>query len=154
MYSNELILKILKYIEDNIHRKITIDEIAKKFYFNKDYIMRLFKKELGLTILDYINRKRVYNSLIELKETNDLMTKVAFNNGFFSQEYFCEVFNKVIGVNPLLYRKFTKIHNNLTNEELSLIRTNLTILIDIIAKIEKYKRNLPSSEIKVLSLFK
>ena len=64
---NELVLKILDYIDNNLYKKITMDELSRVFFFNKDYIMRTFKKELRMTIIDYINRKRIYNSLEELK---------------------------------------------------------------------------------------
>ena len=49
--SNELIIKILNYIDECLYTKISIDELSSIYYFNKDYIMRLFKKELGITII-------------------------------------------------------------------------------------------------------
>lgn len=153
MYSNELILEILKYIDNNLNKKITIDELSKKFYFNKDYIMRLFKKELNITITDYINKKRIYNSLKELRESNDLILKISLNNGFQSQEYYTEIFTKTIGTSPIIYRKSTKINHQITEEQLNIIRTNLTDLIKIIKDIEIYKTNIKTTETKKLSLF-
>ena len=38
-------------------KKITIEELSKTFYFNKDYIMRVFKREIKSTIIEYINKK-------------------------------------------------------------------------------------------------
>ena len=70
MYSNELVVKILNYIDDNLYKRITMDEISSIFYFNKDYLMRIFKKELDITIMDYINKRRIYNSLELLKNTD------------------------------------------------------------------------------------
>ena len=55
MFSNDLIIQILIYIENNLYKKISIDELSITFHYNKDYIMRLFKKEIGYTIIDYIN---------------------------------------------------------------------------------------------------
>lgn len=153
MYSNELVLKILEYIDNNINKKITTEELSKKFFFNKDYIMRIFKKELKVTILDYINKKRIYNSLKELKETNDLMLKIALNNGFTSQEYYSETFTKILGVNPITYRKFTKINSQITEEELNTIRSNLQNLLNFIKETDTYKRNIKTTETKKLSLF-
>ena len=153
MYSNELVLKILEYIDNNINKKITTEELSKKFFFNKDYIMRIFKKELKVTILDYINKKRIYNSLKELKETNDLMLKIALNNGFTSQEYYSETFTKILGVNPITYRKFTKINSQITEEELNTIRSNLQNLLNFIKETDTYKKNIKTTETKKLSLF-
>ena len=59
MYSNELICNILSYIETNIKNKITIDNLVEEFNYNRYYIMKLFKKELGVSIVDYINIVRM-----------------------------------------------------------------------------------------------
>lgn len=67
MFSNSLVLEILDYLDLNLFRKVTIDELANTFHFNKDYLMRLFKREIGSTIIDYMNYKRIYMSLESLK---------------------------------------------------------------------------------------
>jgi YesN/AraC family two-component response regulator len=64
MYSNKLICEILIYIDKNIKNKITIEELENKFFYNRYYIMKLFKKEIGLTIVEYINSIRIYNSIL------------------------------------------------------------------------------------------
>ena len=51
MHSNELICNILFYIDNNINNIITIDDLANEFYYNKFYIMKLFKKELNISIV-------------------------------------------------------------------------------------------------------
>lgn len=154
MYSNELVIKILEYINNNINKKITMDELSKTFYFNKDYLMRLFKKELNTTIMEYINKQRIYNSLETIKSENNSIIKIALNNGFYSQEYFTETFTKIIGVSPLIYRKFTKANNQITEKEYDDIRKNLTSLNTLLKNIELYKKNTPTTEVKKLTLFK
>ena len=153
IYMNELVLKILDYIDNNLYKKITMDELSRVFFFNKDYIMRTFKKELRMTIIDYINRKRIYNSLEELKTTDDMMLKVALKHGYVSQEYFSEIFSKYMGVNPLTYRKFTKVNTTISYEDISLIRKNLVELKYQLDKIEKYRNNIEQENTKVLSRF-
>ena len=154
MYSNELVINILNYLDNNINKRITMSELSDEFYYNKDYLMRIFKKELGITIMDYINKIRIYNSLNEIRSTDDLMIKVALNNGFASQEYFSETFTKILGVNPLTYRKFTKINSQITEDMLDSLRYNLTELSSIIRRIDLYKNNVPTKEVKSLSFFK
>lgn len=154
MYSNELIVKILDYIDKNLYKKITTSELSRIYFFNKDYIMRLFKKEIGMTIIEYINKKRIYSSLEELKNTTDLMLKVALNHGFLSQEYFSETFTKIIGVPPLTYRNFTKPNTNISYQDINTIRNSITNLNYELTKIEKYKKNVRGLEVKKLSLFK
>ncbi len=150
--NNDLIRQILIYIDNNIYSKISLDDLSRLFYFNKDYIMRLFKKELNITIIDYINKKRIYDSLKELEETNNTILKVALEHGFTSQEYYTEMFNKVMKVNPLTYRKFTKNNPTLTEEEIINIRKNLTDIKYQLDIIQKYKDNVPSTS-KVLTKY-
>ncbi len=52
MFSNELICDILDYIHKNIDDEIKIDMIANNFYFNRTYIMKKFKKELDISIIN------------------------------------------------------------------------------------------------------
>lgn len=150
---NDITRQVLTYIDDNIYAKISLEELARIFYFNKDYIMRSFKKELGITIIDYMNKKRIYQSLEELQTTNDSILKVALEHGFTSQEYFTEIFNKIMGVNPLNYRKFTKNHPSLSEEEYNIIRKNLTNIKYQLDYIKKYKENVPRETVKKLSRY-
>ena len=100
MYSNNLICDILIYIDDNISNKITIEDLENKFFYNRYYIMKLFKKGMGITLINYINSIRIYNSITLIKESNNSLLNIAFKCGFYSIEYFSETFKKIIGVNP------------------------------------------------------
>lgn len=154
MYSNELVVKMLNYIDDNLYKRITMDEISSVFYFNKDYLMRIFKKELDITIMDYINKRRIYNSLELLKNTDDLVIKIALNSGYSSLEYYSETFTKILGVSPLTYRKFTKVNSQISDEELEIIRTRLPDISSLLKRIDIYKNNIKRSEVKKIGLFK
>ena len=154
MYSNELVVKMLNYIDDNLYKRITTDEISSIFYFNKDYLMRIFKKELDITIMDYINKRRIYNSLELLKNTDDLVIKIALNSGYSSLEYYSETFTKILGVSPLTYRKFTKVNSQISDKELEIIRTRLPDISSLLKRIDIYKNNIKRSEVKKIGLFK
>ena len=154
MYSNELVVKILNYIDDNLYKRITMDEISSIFYFNKDYLMRIFKKELDITIMDYINKRRIYNSLDLLKHSDDLVIKIALNSGYSSLEYYSETFTKVLGVSPLTYRKFTRVNSQISDEELNIIREKLPEISLLLKRIDIYKNNIKRSEVKKIGLFR
>ena len=154
MYSNELVVKILNYIDDNLYKRITMDEISSIFYFNKDYLMRIFKKELDITIMDYINKRRIYNSLDLLKNSDDLIIKVALNSGYSSLEYYSETFTKVLGVSPLTYRKFTRVNSQISDDELNIIREKLPEISLLLKRIDIYKNNIKRSEVKKIGLFR
>ena len=123
MFSHDLVCDILEYINKNINREITIDELVNRFYFDKTYIMKRFKKEIGYTIHDYINMMRIFNS-IELYKYDNYILSIALKNGFNSIEYYSEMFKKKIGVNPLKYKKFINRSFDITDNEINLILNN------------------------------
>lgn len=141
MYSNDLVCDILIYINNNIENEISVQEIADKFYFNRYYVMKLFKKELKITINEYINKKRIYNCLIEIKNSNDSFLNIGLNNGFNSLEYFSETFKNIIGVSPRIYKKFTYFIIKTADKETNIIRISLLNLQVLMDNIDKYIRN-------------
>ena len=155
MFSNDLVIKILNYIDNNLYKKISIDELSNAFHYNKDYIMRLFKREIGYTITNYINRKRIYNSLQAFIYSDLSILNISINYGFYSQEYYCEIFHRVIGVSPTTYYRFVNYRNTININDTNTIQKNISILDYDFRKINTYINNVPpKSTVKVLSIFK
>lgn len=123
MFSNDLICNIIEYLNNNINKEITIDELSTLFYFNKTYIMKKFKKELNISIHEYINTIRIYNSLPYFKEDNYILN-IAFRNGFNSLEYYSEIFKKNMGVSPNIYKKYLS-YKNINDKEEEKILNNI-----------------------------
>ena len=154
MYSNEIIIKILNYLNTNITQKISIDDISKKFNYDKAYLMRLFKKEIGLTIVDYLNKIKIYNSLDLLKENNLTILNIALKNGFYNQEYFSEIFKKTIGISPKEYQNFILRKANYSKLEVKDIINKVIELNKLKEKIDYYLKNKkPISFVKVKKLY-
>ena len=154
MYSNLLIINILKYLNDNIYNKIELDTLEDIFNYNKFYLIRLFKKELGLTIKDYLNKIRIYNSLDLIINPNNSCLKVALESGFTSLEYYSEIFTKIIGISPLKYRQFYLKNANLSDDIKNIVINNVISLSDLKEKIEFYLRNTkPKVMVKVKKLY-
>jgi len=129
MFSNDLVCNIIEYLNKNINKEITIEELSSLFYFDKAYIMRRFKKELNISIHKYINTIRIYNSLKYFKEDNYILS-IAFKNGFNSLEYFSEIFKKNMGVSPNIYRKYLN-YKYVEKEQEEKIISNLSRIINI-----------------------
>lgn len=140
MYSNDIICKVLIYIENNLEQDLNIDLLSKKFYINRFYLMKLFKNEIHLTIINYINHLKIYNSLNDLKYNNSIL-KVALKNGFSSQEYYCETFKKVMNITPLEYKKYCQNVNLINESNLSKIIDKINYLNDIINYKNYYLQN-------------
>ena len=154
MYSNLLIINILKYLNANIYNKIELDTLEDVFNYNKFYLIRLFKKELGLTIKDYLNKIRIYNSLDLIINPNNSCLKVALESGFTSLEYYSEIFTKIIGISSLKYRQFYLKNANLSDDIKNIVINNVINLSDLKEKIEFYLRNTkPKVMVKVKKLY-
>ena len=154
MFSNDLICDILDFIDDNINRKITMDELSGHFYFHKDYIMRLFKKEIHSTISDYINKKRVFQSLKDLQLSKDSILYIGLKHGFSSLEYYSEVFHKVMGVSPVIYRKFSARSIEVGDEDMKTIQKNLANISGFFENVTRYRNNRKKILSMNLSIFK
>ena len=154
MNQRKLIIEILDYIDSNIYKKITIEELSRIFFYNKDYLMRLFKREIGLTIFEYINSKKIYLSLQSYKDSKYSILRIAINHGFKSQEYYSEVFKKIMGIKPCSYKKFTKVTNELSYETIYNITDSLVKLKLLMNRVEEYKNSIPQETVKKLSLYK
>lgn len=139
MYANETICKILIYIDNNLLNKIDIDYLSKHFYINRYYLMKLFKKEIGITINSYINCIKVKNSMADLQ--SEQIIYVALKNGFNSQEYYSEMFKKIIGVAPIKYKMFYNHNKNISKSNIDIIRNNIIKLNTIVEKKNNYLLN-------------
>ena len=136
MFSNDLVCNIIEYLNNNINKEITIDELSTLFYFNKTYIMKKFKKELNISIHEYINTIRIYNSFPYFKEDNYILN-IAFKNGFNSLEYYSEIFKKNMGVSPNIYKKYLS-YKNITDKEEEKILNNICRISSIKSKTLNY----------------
>lgn len=155
MYSNKLICNILNYLDQNINRNVSIDELYKTFHYNKTYIMKLFKIEIGIPIKLYMNKVRVYNSLKHYSRDSHIL-RIAIKNGFNSLEYYPEVFKSVVGVSPIIYKNFQLSRLYVDENAINTISLNISELKIFIENIEKYKVNIKpiTNPIKKFTLFK
>ena len=155
MFSNSIVLDLIDYLDSNLYKKISIDELSKYFNYNKDYLMRLFKRELGLTIIEYLNRKRIYQCLLSMKDNNKSITYLSIEYGFYSLEYFSEIFKKYLGVSPSVYLNYLKRDARLSEKDIYTINDNLLKFQMIWKRIKSYQLNIkPTNKVKVLSIFK
>lgn len=156
MFSNKLVCNIINFIDKNIDRKISISDIEMEFFYNRYYIMKLFKREMGVSITNYVNNIRIYNSLEEVRNNNFSLLRIGLDNGFCSLEYFSEVFKKIIGVSPLVYRNFFISRELVSVKDEEIISSNVYILRNFVLKKEDYLNRVKPDKVimKKLTIFK
>lgn len=107
VYDNR-IQKVLSYIRKNIYKAIDLDSLAEISCLSKDHFIRLFKKEVDITPLQYINQKKIEKAQLILV-TDDMSVKnIAYLLSYEDHAYFNRLFKKVTGVTPQQYRETYK----------------------------------------------
>ena len=94
------------YIRQNIHDNITVAELAEKVDLNETYLSKLFKKEMGCTVSEYIRNEKIEEACYLLRYTDKTSIEIASDLSFSSHSYFISVFKKVKGVTPKEYRNY------------------------------------------------
>lgn len=103
--ATQKIQPVLSYISRNYADIAAIDEIADACYINKSYMCRLFKKEMGITVVDYLNNIKLQQACELLRTTEDSLTEVALRCGFSGTSYFGQQFKKSMGCTPSAFRR-------------------------------------------------
>jgi len=97
--------RAVQYIESRLEKKLSLKEIAQYSQVHPNYLSEIFKKELGYGIAEYINRRKVQESVYFVKNRAYRLSDIAYLYGFSSQSYFGVVFKRIMGVSPKEYRK-------------------------------------------------
>lgn len=100
-----LMERILAYIDSNYQKEVTRTELANVVYISPDYLSRLFKKETGKSLTQYITHKRIDAASELLLSTHLPVNSIAMQVGFSSFAYFSKVFRDMQGMTPMEYRR-------------------------------------------------
>lgn len=96
------------YIRRHLHQNITRSELANYVWLNEDYLSRLFKKETGKKLSDYILDERIGQAKSLLARTDLSISVIALKCGFNDSTYFSYVFKKQTSMTPVDFRRIKK----------------------------------------------
>lgn len=102
---NQLMQEIATYIYDNYDKRISLDDMSRKFHISRSYLSKKFKTITGFGFKEYLINVRIKNACTLLLETNKSITDIAFECGFNDSNYFGDAFRHVKGISPNKYRK-------------------------------------------------
>lgn len=95
----------VEYINHHITEDINIDQICAASYMSKYYFCRLFKKKIGVTVMEYVQKTRIAMAKELLSESNMSVTEIAEACGFSSISYFSRSFKNETSVTPSQYKR-------------------------------------------------
>lgn len=102
--NNFLMENILSYIDENYAKPLTLTSVADKFLISAGHLSRLFKENINITFVTYLNLVRISKVKHLLLTTNLRIYEVANLCGYFDLNYFTKVFKKSTGITPTYYR--------------------------------------------------
>ncbi len=103
--------RITNYIDINLHKKISLQEVADNCHITKSYCCRLLRKHLDTTFVAYILKKRMEYAVALMSNPQLNMSEIAERAGFEDYFYFSKSFKKYYNSPPMEYRK--KLSNKL-----------------------------------------
>lgn len=96
--------QIYDYLSQNLHRNVSLEEIATELFFSVSYVKTAFKKHTGTTIIKAFTSMKIDRAK-KLIKRGVSFAKIVKDLGFSSLQYFSRTFTKEVGVTPMEYKK-------------------------------------------------
>ena len=100
-----LVQKVITIIDSDLTADLSLHRQAEMLNVNASYLSTLFKKETGMTLTEYVTKKRIEHAAFLLASTNLQIQTVAQNCGIYDVNYFTKMFKKQTGKTPREYRE-------------------------------------------------
>ena len=116
--------RVVKYIEDHIYERISLDDIASREYISKNYFCHFWKDISNFSFLERVNFEKIIKSEHFLLTTDDSIASIAEKFDFSDVKYYYKHFKRWYGCTPQIHRKRCRsymdlemIHHDIDNRE-------------------------------------
>lgn len=121
----ERMKSVLVYIEENLDRVVTLEELAEVACFSPYHFHRIFRSWVGESLAVYLRRLRVEHAAITLRHSDKRVFDIALDAGFQSPESFAKAFRKRFDLSPQQYRDAFQFRKVETESTLELVKHRL-----------------------------
>lgn len=101
--SGTLLLRICDFLENNIEKKLSFDDIQKEFNISASVIKRLFQNNMSCGIMEHFTRLKIDEAKRMIRENEYNFTEISEKLGFNTPQYFTAVFRRLSGMSPSEY---------------------------------------------------
>ncbi|WP_079909365.1 AraC family transcriptional regulator [Paenibacillus sp. 32352] len=98
------LIDTIHYIDQNLSKEFTVDELSEIAHFHPNYFIRFFKMHLGVPPMRYIHERRLERAKELLSSTEMKISEIANMTGFYEASHFSTAFKKYTGTSPSAYR--------------------------------------------------
>lgn len=102
---NKAVAFVKHFINQNFREALTLDTLSEVGHINKYHLAHTFKKDIGLSPIEYLISIRIREAKILLETTDYSIADIAVVNGFSSQSFFTQAFKRETSHTPSGYRK-------------------------------------------------
>ncbi len=101
---SKITFQIIQYLKNNIQKQITLHDIKEQVFFSPYYFCKKFKKETGLSIIQYFNTMKIEQAKTLIFEDVLPLEQIALQLGFSDYNYFSRLFKKVAKCSPTQFK--------------------------------------------------
>lgn len=101
--SGTLLLRICDFLENNVEKKLSFDDIQKEFNISASVIKRLFQNNMSCGIMEHFTRLKIDEAKRMIRENEYNFTEISEKLGFNTPQYFTAVFRRLSGMSPSEY---------------------------------------------------
>ena len=99
------VISVIDYIENNLSEKLDLETVSKALHYSKYHLHHIFSETVGLTIHDYILRRKLTEAAKLLVFSNKAIIDIALFSGYESQQAFTLIFKEMYKKTPNQFRK-------------------------------------------------
>ncbi|WP_010290643.1 AraC family transcriptional regulator [Kurthia massiliensis] len=103
-YKHQTVNKVIMFIDDEVETDLSVEDIAQHFSISTSHLSRIFKEHVGITLVEYLNVRRVEESQYYLRHTNKSISSISEQFHFCNQSYYTRIFKKYVGLTPKHFR--------------------------------------------------
>lgn len=103
-FSHQTVNKVVLFINDEVESDLSVEDIANNFNVSTSHLSRIFREHVEITLVEYLNVRRVEESQYYLRHTNKSISEISQQYHFCNQSYFTRIFKKYTGVTPKQFR--------------------------------------------------
>lgn len=103
--TGSIIIKAVFFLNKYFREQVSRWKLSECVNASEDYLSRIFHRQMGIPLWEYLNRLRIGYAIELLKSSAESVSEIASRAGFRDQAYFCRVFRRITGATPGAVRK-------------------------------------------------
>lgn len=131
--------RLIDYIDANAISNPSLTDIAKYVGYSTYHCSELFHQAAGMTIREYISKRKLYAAAMALQKTQDAIIHIALDCGFSSQQALTRAFHKAFGCSPATFRRHPEHFSSTIIREVEVVMESREVFDLIPEAFDKYR---------------